>query len=101
MASAEELIQRILKCRNLPMIPGISVQVLHLTQDPTVDVKGVADVMGRDPILAARVLKAANRLTPREVSSLNQAVVLLGMRAVSTLALGVSLSATFQDKDAD
>ena len=96
MASAEDLIQRILKCKALPMVPGISVQVLHLTQDPTVGVKEVADVMGRDPVLAGRVLRAANRLTPREVSSLHQAVVLLGMRSVSTLALGVSLSATFQ-----
>ena len=99
MTSPEELIQRILKCRRLPMIPGISVQVLQLTQDPDVCIADIIEVMGRDPVLAGRVLRAANLMVPQDVPSLARAVVLLGMRRVSTLALGVSLSATFGQKE--
>ena len=89
MSSPEELIQRILNCRNLPMIPGTPVQVLQLTQDPDVSIPAIVEVMGRDPVLAARVLKVANLSVPQEVPSLSKAVVILGMRRVSTLALGV------------
>ena len=77
------------------MIPATPMQVLQLTQDPDVSIKDIVQVMGRDPILAAKVLKVANLSVPQEVPSLSKAVVILGMRRVSTLALGVSLSATF------
>ena len=77
------------------MIPGTPVQVLQLTQDPDVSIPAIVEVMGRDPVLAARVLKVANLSVPQEVPSLFKAVVILGTRRVSTLALGVSLSATF------
>ena len=66
-----------------------------MTQDPDVSIRDIVQVMGRDPVLAAKVLKVANLSVPQEVPSLSKAVVILGMRRVSTLALGVSLSATF------
>ena len=96
MTDPEGMIERILNCPDLPTIPGIPIQVLQLTQDPDADARDIAKVMGQDPVLAAKVLKAANYLVPRQVSSLPQAVAMLGIRAVSTLALGVSLSGAIQ-----
>jgi diguanylate cyclase (GGDEF)-like protein len=94
--SPEQLIEKILSCPNLPMIPGICLQVLEMTQAQDISADRVAEVMGRDPALAARVLRAANSFVPREVSTLRHAVALLGMRSVSALALGVSLTNTFR-----
>jgi len=95
MGSPEELVQRVLACRTLPMIPGTPVQILQLAQNPDVSVPAIVKVMGTDPVLAARVLKVANRSVPHDVPSLAKAIAILGMRRVSTLALGVSLSAMF------
>ncbi len=96
MESADRLIERIVQCPTLPVIPGISLQVLQLVEDPNADAERITEVMGRDPALAARVLRAANNLTPRTVSSLRHAVALLGMRSVNALALGVSMGATLR-----
>ncbi len=96
MESPEKLVDKILRCPNLPMIPGIPIQVLKLTEDSDVSAQHIAEVMGHDPVLAARVLRAANSLVPRNVFTLSHAVALLGMRSVMALALGVSLSGMFR-----
>lgn len=59
----------------------------------------VAELVGRDPGMAVKVLKTVN--SPlfglrHPVSSLPQAVALLGARRISSLVLGVSLSDQFQ-----
>lgn len=95
MAPHNELLSRVLNCRNLPVIPAISLQVLQLTQDADVSAADLVRLLSQDPVLAAKVLRAANFAVPREVPTLHRAVVILGLRKVSTLALGVSLSATF------
>lgn len=78
------------------MIPGIPIEILQLTEDSDVSAQRVAEVMGHDPALAARVLRAANSLVPSKVSTLCHAVALLGMRSVNALALGISFSGVLQ-----
>jgi HD-like signal output (HDOD) protein len=44
----------------LPPLPGVAMRVASLTQDLDATTRKIADAIGCDPILAARVLYAAN-----------------------------------------
>ena len=87
MVFPDGLVDKVLRCPALPMIPGIPLEILQLTEDSDVSARRVAEVMGHDPALAARVLRAANSLVPSKVSTLCHAVALRGMRSVNALSL--------------
>ncbi len=78
----------------LPTIPAVAVQIVGLVQRPDIDIDVLTNTIARDPALSARVLKTANSGfygRPRSVSRLRDAVIVLGLRSVKTLALGFSL----------
>lgn len=78
----------------LPTLPAAAVKVLQLVQDPDVDVQTLGKVIELDPALAARLVRLANSslfgLT-REISSVRQALVILGLRTVKLAALSFTL----------
>ena len=82
-------------CRNLPTIPAIALEVLRLSRDSEADLRQIADVVTRDVALSGRLLKVVNSSfygLRRKVSTISQAVVMLGLASVKTLALGFSLA---------
>ena len=55
----------------LPTPPGVVLRVLELTRQPDVAVLEIAETLGQDPVLAAKVLRFANSPmagVPREVN---------------------------------
>ncbi|NLT67659.1 MAG: GGDEF domain-containing protein [Acidobacteria bacterium] len=81
-------------CRTLPSIPGVVLEVLDLSQDPDIGTAKVAKAISRDPALVAKILKVANSPwcgVRRDVTTLNQAVSLLGVNGTMSLALSFSL----------
>jgi len=89
-----ELQQRLERCTTLPSVPAIAVRVLQLCQSEDLDLRQVAEVLGRDPALTAKVLRMVNSpaLGLRQtVSTLPHAIALLGLNSVRTLALSFSL----------
>ncbi len=88
------LLRMLHSCRTLPSVPAVAIQVLDLSQDPDVGTAQVAKVIVRDPALTAKVLKVANSAwcgVRREVTTLDQAVSLLGLNGTMSLALSFSL----------
>jgi diguanylate cyclase (GGDEF)-like protein len=86
-----ELLQ---SCRTLPSVPGVVMEVLDLTQDPEIGTAEIAKVISRDPALVAKILKVANSPlygVRREVTTLAQAVNMLGTNGAMSLALSFSL----------
>lgn len=91
-ANAESIVEA---CRNLPTIPAIALEVLRLSRDEDVDLRQIASVIARDVALSSRLLKVVNSSfygLRRKVSTISQAVVMLGLASVKTLALGFSLA---------
>jgi putative nucleotidyltransferase with HDIG domain len=83
----EQLVQYV---QELPALPDVAVEVLKLTDDPEASARDVAGVISRDMSMTARVLKIANSAyygMPRSVSTANEAVLILGMQSVRSLAL--------------
>lgn len=79
----------------LPSLPTVAVQLLHMFSDPEVSISDVVCVLRMDPALSGKILKAANTSRfgmKRPVCDLQRAVVLLGKKSVMALALGFSLA---------
>ncbi|MBN8689180.1 MAG: HDOD domain-containing protein [Armatimonadetes bacterium] len=74
----------------LPSIPVAALRVVRLTDGSDATAKSVAEAISLDQSLAARVLRLANSAffgLPRQVKSIQDAVVLLGYRTVRNIAL--------------
>lgn len=87
-------VQSILHNPRLPSLPGVAIKVLDLTRDENVNFREVADVIQNDQALSIKIIRTVNSsyfgLT-RPCTSINQAIVFLGLEAVKTLVLGFSL----------
>lgn len=78
----------------LPLLPTYATQVVALCSDPDSDARSLAQLLQRDPALAAHVLSIANSaaLGSREpIVSLQQAIARLGVRTLANVALSVAV----------
>jgi HD-like signal output (HDOD) protein len=78
-------------------LPAVAVEVLKLTEHPKIDVRALKECIERDPALTVKILRVVNSSVfglSREVSDLNQALALLGIKPLKLLALGFSLPET-------
>jgi HD-like signal output (HDOD) protein len=83
----EELAARVATLRP---VSGVAVRVLALTDEPAVSAHELADVMSADQALSAKMLRMANSAYyghARRISSVRDAVVLLGSRTVRSAVL--------------
>jgi diguanylate cyclase (GGDEF)-like protein len=84
---------------NFPSPPAIAQQIIALAGDPHIDISQVAAAIGRDPGLAAKLLRVANSALysrQRKSTNLRQALIVLGLHGATTLALGFSLIGTYK-----
>jgi HD-like signal output (HDOD) protein len=86
----------------LPNMPGVAAQLVKSFSDDRVGLAELAELIGQDPALSAKVLRLANsaRYSPlRSVSSLREAAASLGMTMLRNLSLATSLSGAFPKAD--
>ncbi len=96
-------LERIMQSDRLPTIPAVAVRVIDLVQRPDVSLDELGAMIERDPALAARVLRMANSGfygRPRSISRVRDAVLILGLRTVKTLALGFTLVNDLRTREA-
>lgn len=92
--SLQELIKRLETSGRVPTPPGVVVRLLELSKAPDVTTRDIADAISLDGGLAARVLRFVNSPMagiPRQVTSLPQAVAMMGVRGVQLMALSFSI----------
>lgn len=78
----------------MPTPPTVVVQLLDLTKKSDVSIQEIANVIGLDPALTAKVLRFVNSPmagVAREVTSLHQAISLIGIRAIKMMALSFAV----------
>ncbi|MGI4790005.1 MAG: HDOD domain-containing protein [Janthinobacterium lividum] len=86
----ERLDALVRQVRDLPALPDTVIRVMHLTDDPKTGTSDVAKALASDQALAARVLKLANSAfygSSRRISTVSDAVVILGMRMTRNLVM--------------
>ena len=93
-ASPSQLDEFASRAGALYSLPAVAVEVLALTENPSVDVRALKECIERDPALTVKLLRVVNSSLfglSREVSDLNQALALLGVKPLKMLVLGFSL----------
>jgi len=83
--------EAILKSAAVPSIPQVVTRFLEVIQDPNFDYEDVVKVLGVDAGTVSEVLRLANSAlfgVARKVTSLKQALTLLGPRRTRSLVLG-------------
>lgn len=93
----ERVLQRI---GDLPSMPEVVAVAVDQMNRPDVDMAEIAETIGRDPSLTAKLLKIAN--SPyygmrQVVGSLKLAMVILGGREVRNILIGVTMMDAFDD----
>lgn len=82
----------------LPVMPEVAHALIRTLNDPDVSMADVRAILAKDPTLTAKVLRAANSAglgLRREVTSLDDAITMLGMSMVRTLALSACMNVAF------
>jgi len=78
----------------LPAMPTVVNELLSISEWDDVDFRQVAEIISKDVSLTARVLRVVNSAFygfPREISTISQALVILGVRATRSLTLSFSI----------
>lgn len=84
---------------DLPSPRGVAIAIIRLTQSAEVSMAELARVIKADPAFVGRLVKAANGLVAenrRAVVSVQEALMVLGLPAVRTMALGFSLLSNYR-----
>lgn len=82
----------------LPTLPAVVTQLIGLIDNPKTSARNVAQLISADQALTAKILKLANSAFygfPREIATVDLAVVVLGFETVKSLGLSVSVLERF------
>lgn len=85
---------------DLPSPKGVALAIIRLIQDEDSAIGDLARVIKTDPAFVGRLIKAANGLAGynrRAIASVQEALLVLGLPAVRTLALGFSLLSNYRE----
>ena len=90
---AEHVLQDVLTSKELPTLPIIATKLLALTAQEETTLTDIANLVTQDMALTTKILRVANSSFysfPQKISSINQAVSILGLNAVRSLVLSFS-----------
>jgi len=82
----------------LPTMPEVASRLIRSFDDDRASLASLAELVGKDPALAAKVMRMANssRYSPgHTISTLKDAAAALGMDSLRNLALAACMSGTF------
>lgn len=90
----DDILKIIEQANDLPTLPTVATKVISVTSGAETSVKEVAELIEKDLALSAKILQVIN--SPfygfsRGITSISEAVGLMGFRQVGNLALGLSV----------
>lgn len=82
----------------LTSLPEVAVEIRNLLSDETANLKNVADVINRDPAIAAKIIRSANSpvyFGANRCDSVQAAITRLGVNTAKQLVIGFTLRDLF------
>ncbi len=86
----------------LPTLPAVALKVRRAADDPDINLNQMADVIGHDPSLSARMIKISNSGylgRSVKVTSTQQAITRIGLRQIKNIATAVAMEQLFVSKN--
>jgi putative nucleotidyltransferase with HDIG domain len=78
----------------LPTLPSVATSLISMTQSPQTSATDVGELISKDQALTSRVLKLVNSAYygfPKQITTVNHAVVILGFNRVKNIVLAASV----------
>lgn len=94
-----ELQRALSRLTEIGSLPEITTRIVQVVEDPKSTAQDMHEIVKNDPALATKILKVVNSAfygLPSQISSLDRAIVMLGLSAVKNIALAASLSRLFK-----
>ena len=94
----QALLERIETLRSLPTLPHILLRLIELCNRPENGLQEIARLINQDPALSERVLRLVNSAfySNRKITTIGEALLLLGLEAVKNIAISSSVYQVFQ-----
>lgn len=99
-----ELMQAVEKIEELRTVPTVLQKILSELMNPEANLEEIARLVMQDSVLSAKVLRLVNSPfigLSREITSLKQAIVLLGMKRIRNLVLTTFMIQQFPLRDGE
>lgn len=90
----EAVFERLRQESGISSLPQVLAEIIRITDREETTAKELADVILKDPALSARLLQVVNSPLyshTRKITTINQAVIAIGSRAVKAMALSAGL----------
>lgn len=103
MSTSNSLLATIEELPELRPFPTVALRVMAACDDPNADPKEISDIIRCDPSMSIRLLRVANSSAygfSNEISTIDQAIVLLGFRSARNLVLSVAIADVFAGGEA-
>jgi len=87
---------------SLPTLPTVIAKMLELVDNPKTSASSLSNLVSRDQVLTAKILKMANSsfyAFPRQIATVKLAIVVLGFENVKEMALSLSVLNTFKGEN--
>jgi putative nucleotidyltransferase with HDIG domain len=100
MPITEQLKDKIQHFANLPTLPQVATRLMSVINNPLTSASDVAAIVGQDQSLSAKVLRLANSAfygIPRTITSINNAIVVLGLKVINTMVLSLTVFDMFPE----
>jgi len=97
----QTLLEKVCSSKTLPSVPVVAANILTLCKDPDVDFAKLEEMTSADPALVAKLLRMANSAFfagSHRVTSVNAAVVRMGLKVTRIAVLGFSLETEISEK---
>jgi len=88
------IIDKILETQELATLPPVAAKVLMLVENENLDIREISRVVETDPALTIKLLRIANSplyATYSEITSVQQAIINLGLNRLVNIVIGVSI----------
>lgn len=87
---------------SIPTLPEVMTRVIKMVEDPRTTALELAEVIGKDQALTAKILKLANSAFygfPQKIGTIHLAIVVLGFQSVKDLGLSAAVVETFNESE--
>lgn len=92
--SPDEIKKALSKFKDLPTLPDVVAKVMRIVSNPLTTAEDLNQVISLDQALTFKVLRLANSAYygfPQEITTITQAVTILGFNTIRNLALSISV----------
>ncbi len=98
LTDVDELRKKFESVENLPSLPTVVQEILEVTNDPRSGARDIQGVVENDQTCSVKLLKLANSAYygfSRQVSSIKEAIVIIGMEGVKNVAMSLGVAECF------